>query len=145
MNAGHIEQVGTPSAIYNKPQTRFVATFVGTLNTIEGEIEDVAERTVRVDGQIFTLDRLPASAAARQPIALTLRPEVMTLGHGRDITLEGQVEDVNFLGSVIRLKVRLGRNIVSLDTFNDQRTPPPAREERVKVGISKADILVLGN
>ena len=144
MNAGRIEQLGTPFDIYNRPQTRFVATFVGTLNTIEGQVESLADRSVRIDDQVITLDHLPASAAPNQPIALTLRPEVMSLGNGRDITLEGKVEDVNFLGSVIRLKVRLGRNTVSLDTFNDQRTPPPERDQRVTVGISKADILILG-
>ena len=143
MHAGRIEQAGAPAEIYNKPATRFVATFVGTLNTIEGKVEDVATRTVRVDGQVIQLDRLPANAAPNQPIALTMRPEVMSLGNGRDITLEGRVADVSFLGSVIRLKVRLGDNVVSLDTFNDQRQPPPARDEPVRVGISRSDILVL--
>ena len=34
LNAGNVEQFGTPFEIYNRPQTKFVATFVGTLNTI---------------------------------------------------------------------------------------------------------------
>ena len=37
---------------------------------------------------------------------------------------------------MIRLKVELGENAVSLDTFNDQRTPPPAHGEPVRVGIA---------
>ncbi len=40
----------------------------------------------------------------------------------RDIVLDGKVAEVHFLGSVIRLKVDLGDNAISLDTFNDQRT-----------------------
>jgi putative spermidine/putrescine transport system ATP-binding protein len=50
---------------------------------------------------------------------------------------------VSFLGSVIRLRVELGANSVDLDTFNDQRTPPPAHGAPVKVGIAASDILVL--
>ena len=58
--------------------------------------------------------------------------------------LSGKVAEVSFLGSVIRLKVDLGENTVSLDTFNDQRTPPPAHGETVSVGIASSDVLVLG-
>ncbi|HCK65454.1 MAG TPA: spermidine/putrescine ABC transporter ATP-binding protein, partial [Anaerolineae bacterium] len=42
MNAGEIEQVGTPFEIYNFPKTRFVANFVGSLNTAKAEILDPA-------------------------------------------------------------------------------------------------------
>jgi putative spermidine/putrescine transport system ATP-binding protein len=51
---------------------------------------------------------------------------------------------VDFLGSVIRLRVDLGQNIVSLDTFNDQRTLPPQVGEAVTVSIASSDILILG-
>ena len=48
MNAGAIEQVGSPSDIYNRPRTRFVASFVGTLNTLQGVVVDPAEGVIRV-------------------------------------------------------------------------------------------------
>jgi putative spermidine/putrescine transport system ATP-binding protein len=145
LSAGNVEQFDTPFQIYNKPATRFVATFVGTLNTIEGVVESVKEKTVKVDGQTISLDSLPQGAKAKEPISLTLRPEAMRLGDANSgVTLEGKVEDVSFLGSVIRVRVNLGQNTLHLDTFNDQRSPPPARDERVKVGIAKSDIMVLG-
>jgi putative spermidine/putrescine transport system ATP-binding protein len=145
LSAGNVEQFDTPFQIYNKPATRFVATFVGTLNTIEGVVESVKEKTVKVDGQTIILDSLPEGAKAKEPISLTLRPEAMRLGDANSgVTLEGKVEDVSFLGSVIRVRVNLGQNTLHLDTFNDQRSPPPARDERVKVGIAKSDIMVLG-
>jgi putative spermidine/putrescine transport system ATP-binding protein len=59
--------------------------------------------------------------------------------------LDGTVTEVSFLGAVIRLKVKLGDNVVALDTFNDQQTPPPQYEERVKVTIASSDILALGD
>ena len=36
MNAGRIEQIGSPSEIYNQPQTRFVSDFIGEINLFEG-------------------------------------------------------------------------------------------------------------
>jgi hypothetical protein len=67
-----------------------------------------------------------------------MRPEAVSLANGatRDIVLDGKVAEVSFLGSVIRLKVDLGDNAVNLDTFNDQRTPPPAPGAPVRIGIA---------
>ena len=42
MNEGRVEQIGTPSEIYNFPRTRFVASFVGTLNILAGHVVDPA-------------------------------------------------------------------------------------------------------
>ncbi|RYE11118.1 MAG: ABC transporter ATP-binding protein [Hyphomicrobiales bacterium] len=146
MNAGKVEQFGTPFEIYNRPTTRFAATFVGTLNTLEAQVVDGAAKRVSIDGQVATIPALPAGLAAGSPIALTMRPEAVSLANGqhRDIVLDGTVSEVSFLGSVIRLKVKLGANVVALDTFNDPHTPPPAYGETVKVTIAGSDILVLG-
>lgn len=147
MNAGHIEQLGAPHEIYNKPATRFVATFVGQLNSIEATVIDPRARTVAVDGQQVTVAHLPESAAAGDNIMLTLRPEVLSTGEreGNDISLTGTIADVTFLGSVIRLRVALGRNVVSLDTFNDQRSVPPGRGEKVTISLASKDLMVLAN
>jgi putative spermidine/putrescine transport system ATP-binding protein len=146
MHAGNIEQLGAPHEIYNKPATRFVATFVGQLNTIEAVVADPAAGTVAIDGQVVQGPALPPGLAIGSAISLTSRPEVLSLGEraGNDIVLKGTIADVHFLGSVIRLRVSLGRNMVSLDTFNDQRTAPPTRGEPALVSLSSKDLLVLG-
>ncbi|MDB5474207.1 MAG: transporter ATP-binding protein [Devosia sp.] len=143
MNAGSIEQLGAPHEIYNKPASRFVASFVGQLNNIDAIVTDAAAKTVTIDGQAARVPALPADA--KGPVTLTLRPEVLAVGarDGNDITLAGTIADVTFLGSVIRLRVSLGRNMVSLDTFNDQRTVPPARGEPITISLAGKDLLVL--
>jgi putative spermidine/putrescine transport system ATP-binding protein len=145
MNAGNIEQLGAPHEIYNTPATRFVATFVGQLNSIAATVLDPAAKTVSIDGQTVTLPNLPADARTGAATTLTLRPEVVSIGarDGNDLTLVGTIADVTFLGSVIRLRVALGKNILSLDTFNDQRTAPPARGEPVTISLAGKDLLVL--
>jgi putative spermidine/putrescine transport system ATP-binding protein len=147
MNAGHVEQVGPPFEIYNRPATKFVATFVGQLNTLTATVADAAKKAVNIDGQIVTIPSLPSTVKSGEPVSLTMRPEAVSLanGVGRDIVLDGRIAEVSFLGSVIRLKVDLGENSIDLDTFNDQRTPPPAHGAPVKVGIASSDILVLGD
>ncbi|MHB1109329.1 MAG: ABC transporter ATP-binding protein [Devosia sp.] len=146
LNAGNVEQFGAPFEIYNHPASRFVATFVGTINTLQATVADAGKKTVAIDGQIVTIPALPATARSGEAIALTMRPEAVSLvGEAtRDIVLGGTVSEVSFLGSVIRLKVDLGGNAIHLDTFNDQRTPPPAFNEKVRLGIASSDVLVLG-
>ncbi len=147
MSAGNIEQVGTPFDVYNHPATKFVATFVGQLNTLKAKVANANAKTVAIDGQVVTVPRLPASAVAGQDITLTMRPEAVSLanGHARDVVLDGTVAEVNFLGSVIRLRVKLGENAIELDTFNDKHTPPPAPNAKVQITLASSDILVLGD
>jgi putative spermidine/putrescine transport system ATP-binding protein len=147
LNAGKVEQFGEPFEIYNRPQTKFVATFVGQLNTLNATVTDAGQKSVRIGNTTVTIPALPATAQNGEAVALTMRPEAVALANGsaRDIVLDGKVAEVAFLGSVIRLKVDLGDNAISLDTFNDQRTPPPPHGAPVQVGISSSDVLVLGN
>ena len=148
LSAGNVEQFGAPFEIYNQPATKFVATFVGQLNSLRAKVTNPANGTVSIGGQQAIVPSLPKTARAGDSITLTMRPEAVSLanGHARDIVLDGTVSAVNFLGSVIRLKVDLGEdNAIELDTFNDKRTPPPAHDEKVKVTMSGSDVLVLGD
>ena len=145
MNAGKVEQFGTPFEVYNKPASRFVATFVGTLNTLAATVADPAARTVSIDGQVVKKPARPTSARRGEAVALQMPPAAISLAADtpRDIILDGTVAEVSFLGSVIRLKVDLGTNAIHLDTFNDQRSPPPAFNQKVRVTIASSDVLVL--
>src|SRR5882672_2821088 len=51
MSDGRVEQIGTPSEIYNAPRTRFVASFVGTLNILRGRVIDAATGRITIDDQ----------------------------------------------------------------------------------------------
>ncbi len=147
LSAGNVEQVGAPFEIYNKPATRFVATFVGQINTLTGKVVDGAARMVDLDGQVVHVSALPAGAASGSEIALTLRPEAVRVAGSAqgDVALDGTVSEVAFLGSVIRLKVRLGKNSIDLDTFNDPSSPPPAIGDAIRVTLNSSDIFVLAD
>jgi putative spermidine/putrescine transport system ATP-binding protein len=145
MYGGKAEQVGTPFEIYNRPVTRFVANFVGTLNVLNGTVSDVSAGTVRVGGSEVVLGGRLNGAKVGDSVTLALRPEAISLGRqaGRAASLGGEISEVSFLGSVIRVKVGLGQEAVSLDTFNSPASPPPTVGERAEISFSPADVLVL--
>lgn len=69
MNAGRVEQEGSAADLYERPDTLFVAGFIGSppINLFDGEIEDGFLKVREV--------RLPLSAAAREAVLLRIRPE----------------------------------------------------------------------
>jgi putative spermidine/putrescine transport system ATP-binding protein len=146
MNNGRADQVGTPFEIYNRPTTRFVANFVGTLNVLEGEILDAASGAVQIAGQRLALNRDLAPKRSGEPVSLALRPEAVSLGRTADRagSLSGTIADVHFLGSVIRVRTKIGDSTVSLDTFNDPAVPPPVSGAPAEIAFAPRDLMVLG-
>ena len=140
MHEGIADQVGTPFEIYNAPATRFVANFVGTLNTLEARVLDPASGRVTLGQTEIALNRpLPGPTAT-----LGLRPEMVSLGRGtHDTALSGTITEVDFLGSVIRLRADLGGQSLAFDTFNTNRVAPPKVGDRVELGIDAGDLLVI--
>ncbi|MDY6962155.1 MAG: ABC transporter ATP-binding protein, partial [Pseudomonadota bacterium] len=108
MNAGRADQIGTPSEIYNRPATRFVASFVGTLNMIDAVVADPAANTVRIGDQLIALKEAIAEKKGGDTISLALRPEAGSLADSGDTALRGEVLSSSFLGSVIRTKLAIG-------------------------------------
>jgi putative spermidine/putrescine transport system ATP-binding protein len=71
MSSGRVEQIGTPFEIYNFPATRFVASFVGTLNVLSADVADASGK-LRIDGQdIQAAQSVSAMPAGR---AITIHP-----------------------------------------------------------------------
>src|SRR5512141_2112112 len=135
MSEGRIEQIGTPFEIYNFPATTFVASFVGTLNLVEAGVIDAGAGRLSLDGQEIRTARAVTSAAAGGRVTLALRPEGISFGDGPDGSnrLRGTIEDINFLGSIVRIRMRLGSgpatdgaSTISLDTFNEPHLALPA-------------------
>ena len=105
-NAGRIEQVGTPSELYEQPATRFVAGFVGETNFVDGTVPDPtgAHAAVTVAGVPVLVSVLPPGSGSRVTVAV--RPERVRValdGEG----LPAQLIDVIYLGNARRLIVRL--------------------------------------
>jgi putative spermidine/putrescine transport system ATP-binding protein len=144
MSEGRIEQIGTPAEIYNFPATPFVASFVGTLNLLSAKVVDAATGRLSLHGQEVRAAK-PVTGATNGTVSVALRPESMELGeNGGPNRLRGPLEDVSFLGSIVRMRVGLGAGAtVSLDTFNDPNLTLPAIGEVVTVSFPYEAALVL--
>jgi putative spermidine/putrescine transport system ATP-binding protein len=145
MNEGSIEQIGTPFEIYNRPQTPFVASFVGTLNVLQAEVVDPATGRLSLNGQEIRAAGPVANASLGETRTVALRPEAISLqdGGGDRNRLSGAIHEVSFLGSVVRIRVRLGESTLSLDTFNNPGAPPPERGQPVTLSIARQDLIIL--
>jgi putative spermidine/putrescine transport system ATP-binding protein len=98
MRQGRIAQLGTPREIYDRPVSRFVADFIGDTNILEGEARDGA---LLLPGGAA----LPLAAALRGPAAVALRPERVRVVPTAAGLLDAAVEEANFLGDAVLLKL----------------------------------------
>lgn len=145
MNVGEMEQVGTPFEIYNFPTTRFVANFVGSLNTAEAEIIDSGKGLLNMDGiQLQSSNDLKGKKNGEK-ITVAIRPERLNfLSEGKkENVFDGKVENITFLGSVVRVEVLIGKRKFSMDTFNRPSLTLPNIGDACKVTCSDKAVLIL--
>jgi putative spermidine/putrescine transport system ATP-binding protein len=146
MNEGRVEQVGSPPQIYGRPASGFVARFVGQLNVLEARVVDAAAgRLALGDQEIRTSGPVPPTGLDGT-MSVALRPESLRLGDGAAgaNVLDGAVDDVTFLGSTVRVRVRLPDGTkLAVDTFNDASGTLPVLEAAVRVSFPSSAVLVL--
>jgi putative spermidine/putrescine transport system ATP-binding protein len=142
MSEGRIEQIGTPFEIYNFPATPFVASFVGTLNLVNVGVVDASAGRVSLASQEVRTAKPIAVARAGDRVTLAVRPEGIDLGDGEAgwNRLHGTLDDINFLGSVVRLRLALDDGgdgspptAITLDTFNEPHLRLPTVGESITV------------
>ncbi len=145
MNAGRADQIGTPFEIYNTPATRFVASFVGTLNLIEGKVVDPDSNRIMIGDQGVTLKQSVTAYKPGDTVSLALRPEAGSLAESAkgDTALTGEVSSAHFLGSVIRTRMNVAGNTISFDMFNSPGMMPPSVGEKVTLRFASSDLLVI--
>jgi spermidine/putrescine transport system ATP-binding protein len=93
MNQGRIEQLGSPTELYERPRTAFVAGFLGTSNLLPGRVEE-AELVRLDDGAVVRV----ATGDARGRVSVGVRPEKLALGDGGLNTLTGTVRETAYVG-----------------------------------------------
>ncbi|WP_158780762.1 sn-glycerol-3-phosphate import ATP-binding protein UgpC [Pantoea sp. BAV 3049] len=100
MNKGVLEQLGTPVEVYERPATRFVASFIGapSMNLLEGELSDDGTRLALADNFAIPLPEAKARWA-RRSLTLGIRPEHITLSTQRAGGLPLVVETLEMLGA----------------------------------------------
>ncbi|MEH2295956.1 ABC transporter ATP-binding protein [Nostoc sp.] len=138
MNQGKIEQVGTPSQIYERPQTSFVADFIGDTNLFSGDIVAVDSSNVQIStktGLSIVISRTEETPSElSQAVVVSVRPEKIQLSlYPPNLPancFEGRLVNVMYLGThvnyVVELTNGISINVLQPNTFGglpDRNTP----------------------
>ena len=115
MNLGKIEQLGSPTDLYERPRTAFVANFLGTSNLLEGSVE--GQGSVRLgDGTLVAVD----TGGASGQVAVGVRPEKVRLGDGLPNRLSGRVKESAYIGVATQIVVTTAVGDVSVFHQNSE-------------------------
>ena len=112
INNGHIEQIGTPFEIYNKPATEYVATFLGAANVLDATVRN---GFLEVGGAKLQAKLEPDKFREGENVRIVFRPEDVTLSKtefvrpGQIRIATGRVAEVIFVGAYERLHLQLER------------------------------------
>ncbi|MFZ2648720.1 MAG: ABC transporter ATP-binding protein [Burkholderiaceae bacterium] len=131
MNQGRIQQIGSPRDIYERPQTQFVADFVGSTNFVDGTViakEAQADHYV-IDTELGPLHSLSVQALRpRDKVVLSIRPEDIELSETEPADLSSNVwratvDQKVFLGEAVDFQVKVGSRTLLSRTHPSIRTP----------------------
>lgn len=155
MDKGLVRQVGTPTELYEKPGSRFVAAFLGNITLFDGTVatirDDIAE--LKVDGLDTPLFAAAGSLATGARGAIAVRPEKVRIGHpgtapaGQRNRLSGSVEGLAYLGDVTSYRVRTDHGaLVEVTRANSENAAKRDVDwdDKVDLWFSPENALLLG-
>jgi putrescine transport system ATP-binding protein len=143
MRQGRLAQVGTPVEVYERPNSRWVAGFVGDVNLIEANVTAVYPSFVTLERGGMRL-RAAATAVAPGPAALALRPEKIRIGHAvpegePENGAAGTITDIGYLGTLSVYKVRIDDGLtLKAAVMNEQHDAARAMHVKDRVWLSWA-------
>jgi len=121
MDKGRFLQVGEPKEVYEYPKTRFVADFIGTINTFEGSVTETSDKTITVkcpDVAVPVHAFRDEDINIGEAVCVAVRPEkiFISLEQPEDdeaVRIRGVVDDLGYLGnlSLYRIRLETGRMI----------------------------------
>lgn len=117
MRDGRVEQTGPAREVYEKPRTRFVASFIGRSNLLDGVVKELERDTAIVDcaGLLVVAARNENLNSRGQKVTLSLRPERVKIDGTLDAPLnvsDARVMSVTYIGGLIDYELELSLGIV---------------------------------
>jgi len=149
MDAGKIVQVGEPREIYETPNSKYVADFIGSVNIFDGEVDAAAPDLMRVNTAEGAIMCEPVEGlTAKQKLHIAVRPERIQLSRTpieATNTMQGMVTEVAYMGnlSVYRVQLAGGQclKVTAANGLHDEN--PISWDETVHIGWSAAASTVL--
>jgi iron(III) transport system ATP-binding protein len=146
---GRIIQIGTPTEVYRRPRTLFVADFLGRANFVPARVAGVDDRTVKLQSEMLgplVSAHKPEGLSPGMPVTCTIRPEAIRLlgpdEAGGENAFGGQLADTVYLGEMAQHQLQLD-NGRRLEVFELPPRFAVAGAERVACRIDPDDITIL--
>jgi len=152
MHEGEIMQVGTPSEIYEYPNSRHTAEFIGSVNIFDATVTQLEADYTRlscVDLNAPIQVEAGVNAPLGASLGIAVRPEKITMTQKKpeqsDNWLMGLVEDIAYLGghSVYYVKLESGKRVMAIGTNNDRHEQKVTWQDRVYLHWSITSSVVL--
>ena len=150
MNEGIIEQIGTPQDIYIRPETFFVATFVGDNFVLRGEIESADDTMVTLKTSLgsFKIDTTRKLPEKGKDVGFSIRADLIHIVSDSQVSeneLAGVVEFVEYVGYVVKVRVRIesGGEIIIKQTQDEYFRRPSKEGDNVKIGWAANEAVLL--
>jgi spermidine/putrescine transport system ATP-binding protein len=132
MNEGYLEQVGTPKEIYEKPRTKFVASFIGESNIFEGIVEEEAYGAIVISIKNKKVKINNSELRIGDRILASIRPECVSISSEMEnsLNLKAVIKKHDYLGSTIKTIAILndGQDII-ISNYNKKTGLPPIGTE----------------
>ena len=149
LDDGIIQQVGSPMALYDEPVNRFVASFLGTANLVDGSVEGIdGDRhflsDVGIRFSVSDQDIQPGTGlvALFRPQSLTIRAAGAPVPDNAEY-LDGEVVHREFLGGVIRYSVKVGEHTLLVDDAHQAGRKTFDLSERVGLHLERDQVRIL--
>lgn len=147
LDAGVLQQVGTPREVYDEPANAFVAEFFGRSNILEGQITSAEDGLIALEGFAIRAAHLPDGLRAGAPVRVTLRQEAIAVSPtplaNLDNVFAGRLELVSFAGSAVQFVVCLDSGVELIAEMPAERgVDMPRPGQRLHVGWQARDVIV---
>ena len=155
MDKGKVMQVATPAEVYEAPNSKFVADFIGNVSMFEGKVEKSAGGVIEIatgDGFVVKAD-VPDAPAAGAPVWFALRPEKFKVSKKKPEnpgvnSVDGEIWDIAYLGDMTVFHVKIGSGkVIKVSQMNATRETdePLAWDDKVWVTFPANAGIVLKN
>ncbi len=130
MDRGVVRQIAPPAELYESPNSRFVADFIGRVNLFDGRVVGLESGRVVIEAKGLGRIAVPHTGRAQGEVALAVRPEKVLLSRdepqGSVVKLKGKVAEIAYYGdeSLVQLACADGLSITA-NVPNDSRTTTP--------------------
>jgi spermidine/putrescine ABC transporter ATP-binding subunit len=142
MNKGAVQQIATPTELYEQPTSRFVADFIGKVNMFEAEVLSQKGRTIMCNAKSLGKFELSTDKACGKNVTVAVRPEKLKLSKSESkdknlIRVSATVRDVGYFGDWSEVVADLADGShVSVNVQNDSREGGSGVSRGQKVWVS---------